>query len=120
MEIDDRLAAAVPPERDGAKDENDAVRKAFTALADQWRRETAMLSSITNKLNHSAYLKIIAMGKPAVGLILEEMGARPAYWFKALESIVGTSPIPKDQPADLETATAAWLAWGKDRGYTKA
>ena len=36
----------------------DDFPKTFQILAEQWRRETGMLSSITKKLNHHAYQKI--------------------------------------------------------------
>jgi len=92
---------------------------AFKALADRWQRETGMLSSISKKYNHDAYQKIIALGKPVVPLILQELQNNPAYWFKALESITKASPIGNGQRVDLAAAAAAWIAWGKEMGYTK-
>jgi type I restriction enzyme M protein len=90
---------------------------AFQALAERWRRETGMVSSITKKINHPAYKKIIDLGEVAVPLILNELRVRPAYWFSALESILKASPIPKGQKVTFAEAVAAWLNWGKENGY---
>ena len=91
----------------------------FGELAERWRRETGMLSSLTKKIQHPAYQKIIEMGAPVVPLILQEMRVRPAYWFAALESITKTSPIDRRSKVDLAQATALWLAWGKKAGHVE-
>ena len=88
----------------------------FVALANQWRAETSMLSSIAKKVKHPAYQKIITMGDAAVPLILRELRDRPSHWFRALKAITGTSPIDEQETANVEQATAAWLKWGKQRG----
>lgn len=100
-------------------DEKGETAVAFRSLADRWHREAGMLSSMTKKFGHPAYQKIIALGKPALPHILQELRDRPAYWFKALEAIAGTSPIPEGQRTDLTGATDAWLKWGVEMGYLK-
>ena len=102
-----------------ASNGNDPAR-CFAALADQWRAETAMFSSIQKKVNHPAYQKIIAMG--AAGLspfILSELKSRPAYWFPALRAITRASPYAENEKVDIRRATAAWLKWGEERGYAR-
>lgn len=91
------------------------LEAAFATLADQWRRETAMYSSIQKKVEHLAYQKIIAMGEDAVPLILRELEARPAYWFAALKAITKASPTGIG--SGLKQATTTWLRWGKKQGY---
>jgi type I restriction enzyme M protein len=91
----------------------------FTVLADQWKRETGMFSSMSKKIQHPAYQKIIALGESAVPLILHEMEERPGHWFAALEAITKTSPIPASARVDVSRATAAWLRWGKEHGYVE-
>ena len=44
------------------------------------------------------------------------MRVRPAYWFSALKTITGASPIADRETANMKQATAAWLNWGKQRG----
>ncbi len=87
----------------------------FMALAEQWRRETGPYSSMSRKINHPAYRKIIAMGEPAIPFILRELRERPAHWFTALRAIAKSPPA--NEGSDLGRATAAWLRWGEERGY---
>jgi type I restriction enzyme M protein len=89
----------------------------FAAFANQWRRETAMFSSISKKVKHPAYRKIIAMGDAAVPLILRELRDHPAYWFGALKAITHTSPVGRGEHFNLEQATVAWLDRGRQRGF---
>lgn len=110
----DRLHQLV--DASGAQTKKD-VKAAFKALADQWRRETGMLSSVGKKIKHPAYQKIIGLGAPAIPLILRELQERPGHWFAALEAITETSLFPAAGRIDMNRATAAWLSWGKEHGY---
>lgn len=94
------------------------VEGVFSTLADQWRRETAMFSSSAKKTKHPAYQKIIALGDPAVPLILRELQSRPAHWFAALSAITGIS-FGKDKVSDVKRATTTWLNWGKQNGHLR-
>ena len=96
---------------------NRSVIAAFVSLADQWKRETGMFSSISKKVKHPAYQKIIAMGEPAIPLILHELEERPGHWFAALEALTEASPLPATGRIDMNQAAAAWLSWGKENGY---
>lgn len=96
---------------------SDDWEAAFATLADQWRRETAMYSSIPRKVEHPAYKKIIAMGEDAVPLILRELRARPAHWFAALKAITKASPAGAGSGSNVKQATDSWLRWGKEQGY---
>ena len=89
----------------------------FQALAERWRRETGMFSSVTKKVDHPAYQRIIAMGATAVPLILRELAHRPGHWFEALRAIVGESPVPADKKGDITKVREAWLEWGRGKGY---
>jgi hypothetical protein len=87
----------------------------FRECAKKWRSETGHLSSIERKALHPAYQRIIAMGRPAIPLILREMQGHGGHWFWALHFITGESPTP--DMASIEEARKAWLSWGKDKGY---
>ena len=65
------------------------LEKAFLELAERWRAETGMLSNMNKVLSHPAYEEIIAMGPPAVPLILRELRDWPGHWFRALKRITG-------------------------------
>ncbi|HKI32025.1 MAG TPA: N-6 DNA methylase [Gemmataceae bacterium] len=96
---------------------NDPEREAtFRLLVEEWRRETGMHSSITKKVQHPAYQKIIRMGGKVVPLILRELRDRPGYWFEALKAITGQTPVQAADRADPKRAREAWLKWGKEKG----
>jgi len=48
-------------------------RRSVQCPGEQWRRETGMHSSVTKKVQHPAYRKIIDMGEKALPWILREL-----------------------------------------------
>jgi hypothetical protein len=100
--------------------ETERLRPRFTALAAQWRRETKFFSSLDDKILHSAYQSIIAMGVSGVPLVLEELEARRGHWFWALHFMtagVDVDPVPEG--ANVDAARDAWLKWGRKQGFLK-
>lgn len=93
------------------------LRHRFRALADQWLEETQLVSSLTDMVLHPAYQQVIGLGIPALPFILKELQERPAHWFWALFAITGENPVPAERAGDLEQMTAAWLDYGRRRGY---
>ena len=89
----------------------------FAELASLWRSETEFQSSPRAMADHPAYREIIAMGEPAVPLILAELKARPDFWFDALRAITGVEPVPKAARGDVAAMSAAWLEWGREHGH---
>ena len=87
----------------------------FAALAESWRTETLLESSMTRMAMHRAYQQIIGLGYAVVPLILAELEREPNYWFWALTSITGEDPAAGEDT--LEGATACWLTWGREHGY---
>ena len=47
-------------------------KEIFDRLVEQWRDETGMYSSITKKIKHHAYRKMILMGNKAIPWILAD------------------------------------------------
>jgi hypothetical protein len=89
----------------------------FRVLAEEWRKETGASSSMTEKLEHPAYKKIIGLGRDAIPLILKELRDRPAYWFEALKALTKLSPVPADGRADPRRVREAWLKWGRENKH---
>ena len=89
----------------------------FRALTEQWRDETAPLSSPTRKAAHPAYQQIIEMGERAIPLILEDMQNHPAHWSMALQAITGENPVPKVAAGHVIEVANAWTEWGRNKGY---
>jgi hypothetical protein len=90
------------------------ISETFKEHVERWHKDTLALSSIPEKINHPSYLKIIALGKAAIPLILEELRARPTYWFAALEALTDDGPIGPFKRFDNQRA--AWLKWGIAHG----
>ncbi len=89
-----------------------SVEEAFKILAEKWKRETAIISSVSKKIRHPAYKEIIQLGKMAVPLILTELLKRPDHWFIALEEITGVNPVGPAEKKNVSKAVQAWVAWG--------
>ena len=87
----------------------------FRACVEKWRAETGHFSSIERKALHPAYQRIIAMGRPAIPLVLRELQEHGGHWFWALSFMEGESPVPEG--ASIQGAKDAWLSWGRQKGY---
>lgn len=98
--------------------ETSSLEASFLQLAEQWQRETGMLSLITKMAMHPAYQRIIGMGQPVVPLILRELERDPDHWFWALQAITGANPVPAEDCGNLDQMAAAWVQWGREHGYS--
>lgn len=92
----------------------------FKGLADEWRGQSAALSSITAMSMLPSYQSIIGMGEDAIPLILAELkseGDEPDQWFWALKAITGADPINPGAQGDYRKMAQAWFRWAEDEGY---
>lgn len=89
----------------------------FGELATTWKAETLFESSASVLTSHPAYLRIVAMGWPAVPLLLQSLEVEPDHWFVALSAITGADPVPLKERGDVGAMARAWLRWGSERGY---
>ncbi len=96
---------------------NGQSRETFSRLADEWRRETKYLGSLTDIIAHPAYQRIIGMGEVAIPLLLDQLERNPGQWFWALKAITGEDPVSEEARGDFKAMTAAWLSWGHQRGH---
>jgi hypothetical protein len=95
----------------------ESPQHAFSALAEEWRRETAPLSSVTEIVLHPAYQRIIGMGPAVLPCILADLVRQPDHWFWALWAITGENPVAEDDSGNLLRMRAAWLRLGQQRGW---
>ncbi len=93
------------------------VRDQFDELFQKWQAETALLSSGTAIVSHTAYTQIIGMGEIVIPFILMQLQKNPQHLFFALYQITGENPIPLSHAGNLEKMTADWLNWGYKKGY---
>jgi len=95
----------------------DLVKQLFERYASEWEDATSLYSSISERIKHEAYKKIIHLGDDIVSVILERLLEKPDYWFDALTSITGQDPIPEEYYGDLGRMISCWMVWGRENGY---
>lgn len=91
----------------------DEIRAEFDALAEQWKRETGMLSNTKDKYLHPTYQRIIGMGWAVVPLLIKDLNKQPAFWFWALRAITGENPATAGM--DVTRSIMAWTDWQKSK-----
>jgi putative addiction module CopG family antidote len=96
------------------QNENNYLELEFYRLAENWKHETASLSSISKKINHQNYLKIVEMGNAVLPFILRALLKEPDHWFVALKNISKEDPIPSG--ATFQDSVNGWLKWGQEKG----
>jgi hypothetical protein len=92
----------------------------FRALVTRWRRETGGLSNPHKRLRHPSYRAIVAMGWPAVPLLLNELGTAedPDMWGPALREITGDQiSVSAEDAGRLDVVAKAWLVLAETRGW---
>lgn len=94
-----------------------SVNREFEKLATNWENETAMMSLVSQQLNHPDYLRIIKMGRPVVPLILERLPQRPHAWLTALEILTDENPAAGAE--SVQDAVARWTRWGKEHAVAQ-
>ena len=89
----------------------------FHHLVEQWHEQRAETSSSMSEIIACpAYLRIIAMGRRALPLIIEQLrseGDDPDHWCAALEAIAGENPVPEDAHGDTVRIAQAWIEWSE-------
>ena len=91
------------------------LEREFQRLATLWHEETGGYSFEAQKIAHPAYQKIIALGPAAVPLILRDLERESDHWFVALTALTGEDPAAHS--TSNPQVTAAWLQWGREKGY---
>ena len=93
------------------------VKSTFDELAEIWKADTALLSSVYQKALHPAYQRIIGLGEPVVPILLDAL-ARGDYdeWYWALRAITGEDPVSDSVRGNVEQMAEAWMQWGKKKG----
>lgn len=92
-----------------------AVR--FKTLAERWREDTHLASSVSGIFLHPAYQEIIGLGPAALPLILDDLARTRVDWFWALRAISGENPVPPEERGQIGRMTERWLEWGHRNGY---
>jgi len=89
----------------------------FHSLVEQWKSETRGISSTEQLSLHPAYQQIIGMGPDVIPLLLRELENNSGRWFWALKAISREEPVTPEQRGKTQEMIAAWLNWGREKGY---
>jgi hypothetical protein len=92
----------------------------FKALTEKWHQERGASSSITEIILCPSYQSIIAMGPPAIPLILAQLeveGSEPDHWFWALQILTGINPVPEEIEGNLPAMSQVWRETARAKGY---
>ncbi len=89
----------------------------FRTLSDEWHEETDALSSPSQITNNDSYLQIIALGKSAIPLILNDLKERGGSWFRALRILTSEDPVEPEMRGNIHKMRDAWIEWGHTEGY---
>lgn len=89
----------------------------FLSLMVEWQGATRIMSSMTDKVTHKAYQRIIGLGKPALPLIMRQLSKELDHWFWALRAISGENPVPRNHVGKLDKMAGDWLRLGRARGW---
>ncbi len=86
-----------------------ANKRYFEQLKQNWLKET-MLSSNPNEIcQNSNYQEIIALGKEAIPLILEDWETTNNHWFHALNVITGENPVKPEHRGRIKLMKKDWI-----------
>jgi hypothetical protein len=95
------------------------LEEQFRALLDNWRADTAYLSSSTQITEHPAYQEIISLGRPVLPLLFRELErTHDGHLSKALVRITGAHPIPVEDRGKIQKIAEIWLRWARENGYS--
>ncbi len=91
----------------------------FYYLLKKWRYETLPYSFADEAIEHSAFQKIIALGKslgdPILELIIEEIDKQPDFIIAALPLLTGEDPVSESDRGNLGAMAASWVQWWRNR-----
>lgn len=93
----------------------------FEALTNKWHSETGHHSNSGYTHTHPAYQGILAIGKPAIPLIIKDLqssSGASTHWFHAIRHILGDGPeIPEEYRGRVKIMEDIYLDWLAKRGY---
>lgn len=96
---------------------SDEVATRFALLADELAEATGVMSSTRRAMRHPAYIEILALGEPAIPLLVRRLSdawSRP-LWLRLLGSLTTFQPGANQET--VPEAAAEWMRWAKRRGH---
>ena len=96
----------------------ETLEQRFQRLLETWDRETRFQSSTARIIEHPAYQEIIALGAPAIPLLLRTLESTGnGHLGPALAAITGASPVLPEHRGKIGEIARDWVRWGRESGY---
>lgn len=95
------------------------LRERFEALAAAWAEHREANRTASNPavyLDCDAFAELVALGKPAVPLIIERYRDGSLFWGAALRRITGIEDFGRGSLGNLERTRERWLEWWDEKG----
>lgn len=86
------------------------LERRFDELVEQWIR--ARRGASVRIHEHPAYDEILAMGPPAIPLILQHLRDHGWHWQRLLRELTGENPVPEGE-FDRQRTRELWREWGE-------
>ncbi|MFP2930534.1 hypothetical protein ACLESO_36110 [Pyxidicoccus sp. 3LG] len=86
----------------------------FEELAKEWEAHCAAHREASNPyvfLNHPSFEALVALGRPAVPLIIERYRDGSLFWGSALRRITGVATFGDGVVGNLSETRRSWLKW---------
>jgi hypothetical protein len=96
---------------------NEELHEIFQELKAIWLHDTSFDSGFRNKINHSAYLKIISFGESIIPLLINDMVNNNTFWHHALVDITGQNPIRDESKGIANKIIEDWKKWAIENNY---
>lgn len=85
----------------------------FMILAEKWKDDTGLYSTMGKKVVNDTYLDIIGLGREIVPFILKDIqNGGTAHWHSALKALTKENPVPEEDLHKNKKIKQAWLNWG--------
>lgn len=94
------------------------VAEEFKRLAGEWQQHcdrVSFSSKMSSYLDHPSYRAIVALGEPAVPLIVERYRKDDLPWGFALQEITGVKMIENPASFKPREVKQKWLVWWDER-----
>ena len=118
--IQQSCVAASPLVLDYVVEQSSANWIEFQILAQRWKMQRGVRSSITEAAMMEAYQGIIGMGESAIKPIIAQLkseGDEPDQWFWALTAITHANPVKPEDQGNFAKMAQAWIGWAEEHDY---
>jgi len=92
------------------------LEEQFRALVTAWQAAAPPWLDPAARIAHPTFRAIVALGKPAIPLLLKQLEIDRDFWFYALREITGENPVRWWKRGNVDAMSRAWIAWGRKRG----